>query len=304
VSSPARLAIRVDVDTHEGMRDGVPALLRLFSIAGVRASFYLTMGPDRSGRAIFNVLRPGFLAKMRRTSAASLYGWRTVLSGTLLPSRPVATAFPDVARSVRADGHETGVHAWDHRAWQDRLLRFSRERVAEHLDRGREAYESVFGEAPPTFAAPAWLTCDAALEHEETMSLRFGSDCRGREPFLPVVSGRTLATPQVPTTLPTLDEMLGFEFDAADAYFDAILADLDPAGWPVLAVHAEIEGGPYAQPFFRFLRESVERGCRFVTMGEMLAERLREGPLPRCALVHVPVPGRHGVVSMQAEAVA
>jgi hypothetical protein len=46
---------------------------------GVKATFYLSMGPDRSGLAALSALRPGFLAKMTRTGAASVYGWRTVL---------------------------------------------------------------------------------------------------------------------------------------------------------------------------------------------------------------------------------
>jgi peptidoglycan/xylan/chitin deacetylase (PgdA/CDA1 family) len=281
------------------MRDGVPSLLQSFAAAGVRATFYLSMGPDRSGRAVLNVFRPGFLAKMRRTSAAQVYGLRTILSGTLLPSRPIATAFPDIARRIRDEGHETGVHAWDHRTWQDKLLRFPRSRVEAELDRGRQAYQAIYGSAPRTFAAPAWLSCDSALLHQETMALEFGSDCRGDEPFLPVVEGRRLTTPQVPSTIPTLDELLGFEFETADDYFDAVLARLDPEGWPVLTVHAEIEGGPHAESFRRFLAKAAAAGCRLLTLGELLAERRALGPLPGCAMEHAPVPGRHGVVSTQ-----
>ncbi|OYV97776.1 MAG: hypothetical protein B7X11_06260, partial [Acidobacteria bacterium 37-65-4] len=50
------LGLRIDVDTHEGMRDGVPKLLEVLSAAGVKGTFYLAMGPDRSGLAIFNIL--------------------------------------------------------------------------------------------------------------------------------------------------------------------------------------------------------------------------------------------------------
>src|SRR4029079_11768611 len=123
--TPPLLGLRVDVDTHDGMRLGVPRLLDVMREEGVKATFYLSMGPDRSGLAVLNALRPGFLRKMTRTGAARVYGLRTVLSGTLLPSRPIATAFPEIARRVRDEGHETGVHAWDHRKWQGRLPPFS-----------------------------------------------------------------------------------------------------------------------------------------------------------------------------------
>ncbi len=303
-STPPIVALRVDVDTHEGMRTGVPSLLETFRAAGVSGTFYLSMGPDRSGLAVLNVLRPGFLRKMRRTGAPRLYGLRTILSGTLLPARPIATAFPEIARRVRGEGHETGVHAWDHRRWQDRLMRWPAAEVAAELDRGRAAYRDVFGEAPGTFAAPAWLSCDAALVHQEAFGLAYGSDCRGREPFVPVVGGRTLATPQVPATLPTLDEALGATHDDAASYFRAMLEEIVHGGWEVLTVHAEIEGGPYSSDFRAFLREASERGVRCVPLAELLAARRGAGPLEPCPVVHASIPNRHGVVSMQGAPVA
>jgi undecaprenyl phosphate-alpha-L-ara4FN deformylase len=296
-----RFGLRVDVDTHDGMRDGVPKLAEIFAAAGMRATFYLSMGPDRAGRAVFNLLRPGFLLKMTRTRAVNVYGWRTVLSGTLLPSRPIASAFPEVARRLEQEGHETGVHAWDHRAWQDGLLRFPPARVAEHLDRGYAAYFAIFGRSPRTYAAPAWLTSDAALEHEETFRLDFASDCRGREPFLPVVGGRELATPQVPSTLPTLDEALGETHRDAPSYFAAILDAVERGnGWEVFTLHAELEGGAYAEEFAAFLAAARARGFEGVPLGELLRRRRDAGQLAACRLVHAPVPGRHGVLSTQA----
>src|SRR5580704_1888328 len=95
------VALKVDVDTHQGMGEGVPRLLRALAEAGVTATFFIAMGPDNSGRAIVRVLRnPGFLKKMRRTRAVSMYGLRTVLSGTLLPPRPIALAFPNLMRDL------------------------------------------------------------------------------------------------------------------------------------------------------------------------------------------------------------
>jgi len=297
--SGGRFGLRVDVDTHDGMKLGVPRLAEIFAQAGVHATFYLSMGRDLSGRALFNVFRPGFLGKMTRSGAVGVYGWRTILSGTLLPARPIATAFPEIALRLAREGHETGVHAWDHRTWQDRLPRFPVAKIAEHLDRGRDAYVSIFGAPPRTYAAPAWLTRDDALLHEETLALDYASDCRGREPFLPLVGGRALDTPQVPATLATLDEALGDTHSEADAYFATMLDEIARAEWPVFTLHAELEGGPYAAPFLAFLQEARARGLRGLPLGELLAERRAAGSLPECRMGHAPVRGRHGVVSMQ-----
>ncbi len=294
------LGLRVDVDTHDGMKNGVPVLLDVFRDAGVKGTFYLSMGPDNSGKAVFNVLRrPGFLAKMRRTGAARVYGLRTALSGTLLPARMIAVAFPDTARRVIAEGHEAGVHAWDHRRWQDKLQRLSENEVASQLGQGRQAFVNIFGEPPRTFAAPAWYGDERSLQVEEWYALEYASDCRGVEPFLPVVGGKRLATPQVPTTLPTLDEALGETHREARAFFASMLDAAASAAWPVLTVHAELEGGPYAADLRWFLERAGERGIRPVPLGELLATRRASGtPLPERTMGYGTVPGRHGTVFM------
>jgi peptidoglycan/xylan/chitin deacetylase (PgdA/CDA1 family) len=294
------LGLRIDVDTHDGMKTGVPSLLELLEKAGVKGTFYLSMGPDNAGKAIFNILqRPGFLNKMRRTKAARVYGLRTILSGTVLPARMIATALPEVARQIVAGGHEVGVHAWDHRGWQDKLESFSDAQVARELARAFEAFVEVFGAAPKTFAAPAWLASDASLSFQENFGLDYASDCRGDEPFIPIVGGAALVTPQVPTTLPTLDEGLGDTHSVARAFFTSVLVAAGKARWPVLTVHAELEGGPFADDLTWFLEQAAEADIRVTTLRELLTARCATGkPLPRRTVGYGTVPGRHGKVSV------
>jgi peptidoglycan/xylan/chitin deacetylase (PgdA/CDA1 family) len=293
------LGLRIDVDTHDGMKRGVPRLLDILGEHGARGTFYLSMGPDNAGKAILNLLRPGFFAKMRRTGAARVYGVRTVLSGTLLPARMIAVAMPEIARRITAAGHEAGVHAWDHRRWQDRLPRMADDEVARQLNRARQAYTELFGAAPRTFAAPAWFGDERSLEIQEGFALEYASDCRGAEPFLPVVAGRVLRTPQVPSTLPTLDEALGDSHLRADAFFTDLLAAAGSQPWPVLTIHAELEGGPYGAEFGSLLGRAAERDLRPVPLGELLAARRGAGgPLPSRPMGYGTVPGRHGNVFM------
>ena len=65
-TAPTTLAVKVDVCTYAGLKNGVPALLRLFDEIDLRASFFVTFGPDHSGRAIRRIFRRGFLTKMLR----------------------------------------------------------------------------------------------------------------------------------------------------------------------------------------------------------------------------------------------
>ena len=80
-----KLALKIDVDTYHGTRKGVPRLVQLLKKHDAGATFFFSLGPDHTGRAIKRAFRPGFLSKVSRTSVVSHYGLRTLLYGTLLP---------------------------------------------------------------------------------------------------------------------------------------------------------------------------------------------------------------------------
>jgi undecaprenyl phosphate-alpha-L-ara4FN deformylase len=243
------VAIKIDVDTHDGMRDGVPRLLAKLKQHGLPGTFFLTLGPDRSGRALWQLRHPAFLRKMMTTNAPSLYGWRTILSGTLLPARPVATAFPALVKRIEDEGHETAIHAWDHRAWQDDLPHFKDRRIRLHFERSFNAYRSLTGHDPQGIGAPAWMTTPRSLAIQDEFPLRYASDLRGGIPcYLHSTAGRH-RLPQIPATGPCLEELLGQPTNGTMPYdhCDTLLHHLTNSPSPVriLTLHAEVEGGPY-----------------------------------------------------------
>ena len=134
--SGCSLGLRVDVDTFRGTRDGVPALLRILKARGLKATFFFSVGPDNMGRHIRRLLRPTFLLKMLRSRAASLYGWDILLRGTLWPGPLIGRRLGDVIRSAASEGHEIGLHAWDHHLWQTRLDRLDRAAIHDQLTKG------------------------------------------------------------------------------------------------------------------------------------------------------------------------
>jgi undecaprenyl phosphate-alpha-L-ara4FN deformylase len=270
---PPRISLKVDVDTFRGTRDGVPALLADLAAAGVRASFFFTLGPDNSGRAVLRVFRKrGFLAKMLRTNAARMYGWRTALYGTLLPAPEIGRRYRAALAAVAAAGHEVGLHAWDHVAWQDRLDRLPRAAIDEQLDRGIAAFAGIFGAPPRGFAAPAWYCTGEGFAALDTRGFDYLSVSRGAAaPFYPRVAGRTLATLEVPTTLPTLDEELGRGGTHAGNYVDRLVARYRSGHDEVLTVHAETEGLAYRGLFQELLRRHRELGVVTRTVGELAA---------------------------------
>ncbi len=285
------LRLRVDVCTYRGLRDGVPRVLETLRRFRARATFFVAFGPDSSGRALVKLLNPAFAWKMFRTGAVGSYGLATAFYGTLLPSPLVGAGLPDRVRRILDDGHEIGMHGWDHRRWQDALPSFERRRLADEFGRMVGAFREATGRDPACAAAPAWLATPALLEEEEAAGLAWAADVRGRAPFLPVVDGREFRVPQMPVTLPTLDELVGRTGRKGLASAIARQA-AGQEDYCCYAAHAETEGGMY-RPEFEELLGSLERGVSPV------GEAPRAG-LPRSAMTAGRVDGRPYDVCIQA----
>jgi undecaprenyl phosphate-alpha-L-ara4FN deformylase len=234
------LGLKIDVDTYNGMKRGVPRLLSVLSRFGIQATFYLSMGPDASGRAILQLVRnPRFLRKMLTTNAGRLYGMKTALYGTLLPSPMIALSFPDLVEQMMTAGHEVEFHAWDHRRWQDELHQRPSEWIEDWFEKGISAYRKLTRQEPSSFGAPAWLIDDRVLETVQRYSFRYLSCTRAKEPFIHEISGLM----EIPSDLPCLEEI------GVPQGVSRILQTLKNGGMHVLPVHAEVEGGAWSRYF-------------------------------------------------------
>ena len=295
-SKPPQLALKVDVDTYVGLRDGVPAIASTLRARGIQASFFVSCGPDHSGRAIRRVLRPGFVGKMFRTNAPALYGWRTLLYGTLLPGPQIARSFPDLLRALVAEGHEVGVHGYDHVYWQDRVARLSEAKVEAEFRRGIVVLREILGSEPRSFAAPGWQCSEASLAVIDAAGLLYHSDTRGSAPYLPVWEGRRFRTPEIPTTWPTLDEAYGREGTEASTLNRFYRGCLRP-GLNVHTIHAEVEGMRHLD-LFAALLDDLRGTVELVRLIDV-AGRLDPAALPNAAVAPRPIAGRAGTVATQ-----
>ncbi|MGI4814049.1 MAG: polysaccharide deacetylase family protein [Janthinobacterium lividum] len=305
----ARIVLKVDVDTLRGTREGVPTLLRLLDRAGVRATFLFSLGPDHTGRALKRVFRPGFLKKVSRTSVVEHYGLRTLMYGVLLPGPDIGRRAAATLRSARDAGCETGVHTWDHIAWQDHVRVRDAEWTRRQMQRSFARYAEVFGAAPVTHGAAGWQMNRYAFEQLDLNGIRYASDGRGRAPYRLSIDGRPLAHIQMPTTLPTIDELIGVGDIRADNVADHLLsltserASSAKAGSggdrdQVFTLHAELEGGKLAPAFARLLDGWRAQGHTLLTMGDYHAT-LDTAALPVQALHWGSVAGRSGQLIVQ-----
>ncbi len=299
-----RIALKVDVDTLRGTLEGVPRLLGLFDARGVRATFLFSLGPDHTGRALARVFRPGFLAKVRRTSVARHYGLKTLLYGTLLPGPDISRRGAAVMRDCAAAGHEVGVHCHDHIRWQDQVARRGADWTRRELELACDAYRRVFGQAPRVHGAAGWQINAHALALEERLGFQYASDTRGTGPFFPLLDGVRPACPQLPTTLPTLDELIGRDGITEDNVAEHLLAasrEALPEGH-VYTLHAELEG-LQLQGVMRWLLDGWRAAGADLGPLRGLYESLDLSRLPTHRVDWAEVPGRSGLLAVQGPAI-
>jgi len=295
------LSIKVDVDTDRGTRIGVPNLLNLFDEFGIKATFLFSLGPDNTGRAIKRIFRPGFLSKVSRTSVVSTYGLRTLLNGVLLPGPHVGRRNEGVMRRARDRGHEVGIHCYDHIRWQDGLAKMTRDEVYGEFGKARKEFERIFWEPAKTAGSAGWQANSFSLAAYDDAHLLYASDARGTHPFIPRCGGTVYKTLQIPTTLPTLDELLGRPEYPEERIAEYYLSLLLPNKLNVLTIHAELEGMRQIT-LFRSLLELVRERQIQVKKLDDLAINLLKNPssIPMCDLISGTVDGRSGTLAVQA----
>ena len=296
------LALKIDVDTLRGTREGVPNLVMLLKKHATDATFLFSLGPDHTGRAIRRVFRPGFFGKVRRTSVLRHYGLKTLLYGTLLPGPDIGRRAGDVMRATRDAGFEVGIHSWDHVRWQDGVARAGAAWTRAEMQRACDRYTDIFGTAPLTHGAAGWQMNIHALRLTQSLGFEYCSDGRGTYPHLPVWNAELIRCPQLPTTLPTLDELIGRD-GITEGNVAAHLLELtkEPAAaGHVFTLHAELEGMRLAPAFEQLLAGWKAQGWRLVSMRTLL-DTLQPLALPRCEVGPGVIDGRAGTLLMQGE---
>jgi undecaprenyl phosphate-alpha-L-ara4FN deformylase len=307
----AELALKIDVDTYRGTREGVPRLVEILERHHAGATFLFSLGPDHTGRAVRRALRPGFVGKVKRTSVLEHYGLKTLMYGTLLPGPDIGRRCAAELRAVREAGFECGIHCWDHVRWQDYVAAQGAAWTERELARACDRFEEVFGAPARVHGAAGWQTNVHAARFLARKGFAYTSDTRGTHPYLPVWTGEPawtgapVALPELPTTLPTLDELIGLDGITPENVADRLLAlTARPSEHGhVYTLHAELEGARLAPAFERLLAGWRAQGYRLVALGDMAAA-LAVGRLPRHEVVFAELPGRSGALATQGAAPA
>ena len=295
-----KLALKIDVNTYRGTRDCVPRLIDILQAHGAGATFLFTLGPDRSGRAIRRLFDPGVFSKAWRNQTVRNYGLRTLFYGTLLPAPDIGAQCADIMRRTRDAGFEVGIHGYDRVLWQHRAAGADAEWTRRQMDLACARFEEIFGEPARVHGAAGWQMNRYAYRLTQRLGFGYCSDTRGSAPFVPIYQAEIVACPQLPTTLPTLDEVIGLNGVTADNAAERLLelTRNPPETGHVYTAQAEFEGKRLAPVFEKLIEGWRAQGYELASLHDYL-ESLATRDLPRHEVAVGPMAGRAGALALQ-----
>jgi undecaprenyl phosphate-alpha-L-ara4FN deformylase len=303
------ITLKIDVDTWRGTREGVPNLVRLLNQHGANATFLFSLGPDHTGWALRRAFRPGFFSKVSRTSVVEHYGLKTLMYGVLLPAPDIGRECAAEMRAVQDAGFECGIHTWDHVVWQDNVRQRDAAWTAAQMQQSFDRFTEIFGRAPRTHGAAGWQMNEHAFAQLDRFGMAYASDGRAMltdngaladpaaGPYRLAAAGKTLSCIQLPTTLPTLDEVLGRTIAGTVVGTSNIAATLlrltETPRDHVFTLHAELEGQKLAPIFEQLLQGWRAQGYDFASMADY-HHQIKDRALPVAPLRWAELPGRSG----------
>ena len=164
----------------------------------------------------------------------------------------------------------------------------------------RAEYRRIFGAEAATAGAAGWQSNARSRAVYDEAGLLYASDTRNGPPFFPRLEGRVFTTLEIPSTLPTFDELLGRPGYPDDRIVPHYLGCLRADQPNVLTVHAEIEGMGKRALFRALLRACAARGVQFIRLDELARALLADrAAIPVRDQVLAPIDGRSGVVATQ-----
>ncbi|WP_394778429.1 polysaccharide deacetylase family protein [Undibacterium sp.] len=303
------IVLKIDVDTYRGTREGVPNLVRMLKKHQAQATFLFSLGPDHTGWALRRAFRPGFFQKVSRTSVVEHYGIKTLMYGVMLPAPDIGKKCANYMRAVHDAGFECGIHTWDHVVWQDNVRKRGAEWTAKQMQHSFQRFQQIFGHAPATHGAAGWQMNEHAFSQLDSFRMGYASDGRAMlkdngeladpdaGPYRLAINGKTLDCIQMPTTLPTLDELLGRTIEGTvidTSNIAAMLLKLTAIQKNhVFTLHAELEGQKLAPIFEELLTGWCEQGYACISMADYY-KMLTPDQLPVRPFNWAELPGRSG----------
>ncbi|WP_135607108.1 deacylase [Solemya velesiana gill symbiont] len=254
-------------------------MLKLFEQHGVKASFQLSLGPDYSSHPL--KILPWYLL-------------------SCVPAAKIGEQAKEQLKSILQESHEIGIGPFLPASWRRNAAYADEVFTRNDLMQSLEAFQHLFDSPPSFFGAVDWQVNPHLLKLEEELGFNHACDVRGKMAFLPSLQDVSSGCIQIPTTLPTINELLANpsvnEHNVHEFLF-AVSQRVLPNG-EVFCVNAEQEGIERLVIMERIIVMWKGSQWEFKTLGELVQSIGNDKP-PWHQVGWAEVAGHAGHVAMQ-----
>ncbi|MFW9916329.1 MAG: polysaccharide deacetylase family protein [Candidatus Thorarchaeota archaeon] len=281
------LAIRVDVDTREGVTKGIPIILEILDKSSeIKASFFLAMGPDHTGRNIRRILKFREFSKIHPKSLAQ-YSPRSLLSGIFLGRNCLDGSHMSIIKEANRNGNEFGLHGYNHYYWATHFRKLDNFQQIDLLERGIRDFYYFMRERPTIFATPAFKWTKNLFFELDRRKFLCSGDFRFKKriimPFRLKFGSHVCSHLQLPVTYPLPSDLLlqgaseGAVIRQIVRRAKELIASSPFTG--VFYIHAAIEPLRYQSLFKSIIAAFEHLGIRFLTFSQLTKEFAPQAPI-------------------------
>ncbi|MGZ4863392.1 MAG: polysaccharide deacetylase family protein [Halobacteriota archaeon] len=205
--SETTAALRIDVDSTRDIAL-LPQLLDLLLRLDIKATFFITTGPDRLALNLFKYVADPRNSLRFIKSKPLRYGSHS-LNG-LLRKMPVEAMCPEVLLRAQKEGHEIGLHGYDHYAWIRNLRNMDEIQIKELISRGLAALQVAAEADIRAFASPGFTVTNAMIRAIDALGLDYSSDFKidtPMAPFYPQAEPKNDSVLQMPVSMDSIGEL-------------------------------------------------------------------------------------------------
>ena len=206
MNNETNFCLRVDVDTFEGLKKGIPKVIEITEKFDLPITIYLSLGKYATGRNLFRRIknRDKFDFRIPPWERNSI---RSLFRGVLLPARKISEKEKNFLRNIQKDERiEIHPHGYNHVKWSSKFSDFSYEETFKIMDNLSKEYKSIFEVKPIANAAPNFTINSHYFKLFKKYEFKFGSDFKHTLPFILKVPDSNVEIMQLPVTELTIEE--------------------------------------------------------------------------------------------------
>jgi undecaprenyl phosphate-alpha-L-ara4FN deformylase len=266
-------AIRIDVDSARDVKL-LPELLDLLHALDVKATLFIATGPDRVALNVFKYVAHPRNALRFIKSKPLRYGFDSF--NGIGRHVPVEAIRPKVLRRAINEGHELGLHGYDHFTWVHTQRQRGQADVQALITKGLKALQAAAQAEIRGFASPGFTFTNGLIQATDALGFEYSSDIKANqpmEPFYPQTKAERSSVLQVPVSTDSIGELfaLGFSEGGIKAQITRHIDTWHEQGLPfVMYGHPAHEIGCYKTLFSSIvqdLREDTRYTC--LTLAEI-----------------------------------